>query len=112
MRPNVPPEPIQAHSRPCRFRACDLKHTRSNSQAGISRNDLDTCHPFRQLASLPCSQLPSGIQIACIFIEDGIDFLACAVCQGGCGAEVCVEVPVAFEDIEFVCGFLLVLTMR
>jgi len=112
MRPNVPPKPIQTYSRTRRFRACDLKHPRSNPQAGICCNDLDARNPFRQLPSLTRSQLPSGIQIACIFIEDGIDFLACAVCQGGCGAEVGMEVAVAFEDVEFVCGFLLVLVVR
>ena len=112
MCPNVSPKPIQTYSRTRRFRACDLKHPRSNPQADICCNDLDARNPFGQLPSLSCSQLCATVQFASVFVQNGIDFLTCAVCQGGCGAEVGMEVAVAFEDVEFVCGFLLVLIMR
>lgn len=80
MRSYIPPKPIQAHSCTRRFRACDLKHPRSNPQAGIRCNDLDARNPFRQLPSLSRSQLPAGVQIASVFVHDSIDFLTCAVC--------------------------------
>ena len=112
MRPNVPPKPIQTYSRTRRFRACDLKHPGSDPQARIRCNDLDACNPFRQLTPLSRREFPTSIQIASVFVQDGIDFLACEVCQCRCGAEVGVEVPVAFEDVEFVCGFFFVLVVR
>jgi hypothetical protein len=80
VRPNIPPISIQAYPLTCRFRACGLEHSRSNSQAGVRCDDLDACDPLRQLASLSRRQLSTGVQITCVFVEDSIDFLACAIC--------------------------------
>jgi hypothetical protein len=80
VRPNIPPESIQTYSLTRRFRACHLEDSRSNSQAGVRCDDLDACDPLRQLTSLSRRQLSTDVRITCVFIEDSIDFLACAIC--------------------------------
>lgn len=64
MRPDVPPETIQAHLLTRRFRAGDFEDAGSNAQARVCCHDLDACDPLSQLASLPRCELAARGQIA------------------------------------------------
>jgi hypothetical protein len=112
VRPNISPETVQPNLLACRLCTRDFKHSRGDSQTSVCRNDLDACDPLRQLTSLARRQFGAGIEITSIFLIDGVNLLACAVCKSSCSAEMGVEVTIAFENVELICCLLFVLFTR
>jgi hypothetical protein len=103
---DVPPESIQAYLLTRSLCTRDFKHTRGDAQRSVSCDNLDTCNPLRQFSSFLWSELCTGIKITTILGVDCVDLVPRAVYERGGGTQVCVEIAVAFENVELVCGFV------
>lgn len=52
MRSQIPPEPIQPNLCSRRPRARDFKHSRSDLETSVCRDDLETSNPFGKFTAL------------------------------------------------------------
>lgn len=103
---HISPEPVQAdlqRGRPC---PGDLKHPRSNPQARVRGDHLDTSDPFGDLSSVLRRE---GRPVCRVTGIKRSQPLAGSISQRLAGAEVREEVTVPLEDIELVRGRVFVI---
>ena len=97
---DIPPEAIQAYLLPRRPTTRDLKHPRRDPQPLLRSHNLGTRNPLRQLPPLPLTHpaIPAVLGI------DTCSLLTSTINQCFRSSEMSEEVPVAFEDVEFLAG--------
>jgi hypothetical protein len=76
-----------------------LKNTSRNFKSSIRCDNLSTSNPLCNLTSLSSSD----VTILPIFVIQARKFYTSAVGQSFSGSEMGEVVPVAFEDVEFLC---------
>lgn len=108
MRANVSPEAIKADLSSSSFGTSDLEHASSNSQTGVSGNNLDASNPFSHLTALLSSDCAATGEVGFVLVDE-INLLCSLFCQSTCGTQVSEEVSVSGKDIKFILGLLLVL---
>lgn len=104
MRAHIPPEPIQADLPRRGPAAGDFEHARRDAQRRVRGHHLDAGDPLGEVAALARRH---AARLAVLGVYVG-QLLADAVGQRLGGAEVREEVAVAFEDVEFFRGGVLV----
>jgi hypothetical protein len=109
MCPNIPPESIQAHFLTRGLCTRDFKYARGDAQPSIGRDDFDACNPLCQFSSFASSKLCTVLEVATISGVDCVNLFTGAICEGRGGTQVCVEIAVAFENVELVCCPLFIL---